>query len=96
MMEVTVYRGTRQEGMYLYVRSTQALEDVPEELLTQFGTPSEVVTFELTSERALARADAPAVMEAIEARGFYLQMPPSQADLEAELAAQLLKDRDRD
>jgi uncharacterized protein YcgL (UPF0745 family) len=64
--------------MYLYVDKQQGLGDLPETLLQTFGTPQSVMTLVLTPERALARADAAAVLDAIERQGFYLQMPPSE------------------
>ncbi|MDP6375373.1 MAG: YcgL domain-containing protein [Pseudomonadales bacterium] len=89
MIEVAVYKGSKREGMYLYVRATDELEQVSKELLAQFGTPVEVLKFELNARRQLAHADGAVVMAAIEEKGFYLQMPPTPAELEAELARQL-------
>ncbi len=73
-----VFRSPRREGMYLYVDKQQGIGDLPEPLLQTFGTPESVMTLVLTPERRLARADAAAVLEAIDAQGFYLQMPPSE------------------
>ncbi len=84
---VSVYRSNRREGMYLFVERGQSLEELPESLTTSFGTPEPVLDLVLTPERKLARASAPDVLEAIAEQGFYLQMPPSKEELEAELAA---------
>jgi uncharacterized protein YcgL (UPF0745 family) len=67
--------------MYLYVDKSRALADVPEELLERFGEPIEVMTLVLAPERKLARADVAEVLTSIEQRGFYLQMPPTPAEL---------------
>ncbi len=76
-----VYRSPRKEEMYLYVDKANGLQDVPEALLGQFGEPEEVMTIVLAPERKLARADVSEVLEKIEEQGFYLQMPPTAAEL---------------
>ena len=72
----TVYRSSRKEGMYLYVDKTEDLARVPEPLLKQFGKPQQAMTLVLHPERKLARVDVNKVLEALEAQGFFLQMPP--------------------
>jgi uncharacterized protein len=78
-----VFRSPRRAEMYLYVDKAQGLEAVPETLLAQFGEPEAVMTLLLTPERKLARASAGEVLAQIESRGFYLQMPPTEAELRA-------------
>jgi uncharacterized protein YcgL (UPF0745 family) len=76
-----VFRSTRRAEMYLYVDKASGLEEVPEFLLEQFGEPQPVMTLLLTPERKLARVRAADVLQQIDDRGFYLQMPPSEADI---------------
>ena len=76
-----VYRSPRKQEMYLYVDKANGLQDVPEALLGKFGEPEEVMTILLSAERKLARADVSEVLEKIEQQGFYLQMPPTAAEL---------------
>ena len=78
---IEIFRSPRKQEMYLYVDKARGLEDVPEPLLGQFGEPESVMTLLLTAERKLARANAQEVLEKIEAEGFYLQMPPTEAEL---------------
>lgn len=73
----TIYRSSKNEGMYLYVTKKDDLEPVPELLLKRFGKPEFAMHLQLTPERKLARADTDKVREAIMEQGFYLQMPPS-------------------
>lgn len=75
---VQVFRSARREGMYLIVDRARGLADVPEALLGQFGRAEPSLVFRLHAERRLAYAEAPAVLEAIERQGFYLQMPPAE------------------
>ncbi|MES2624208.1 MAG: YcgL domain-containing protein [Pseudomonadota bacterium] len=72
----TIYRSNREREMYIYVNRADGLSRLPEELLARLGTTSEVMTIKLTPDRKLARAKAPEVLAAIEAKGFYMQLPP--------------------
>jgi uncharacterized protein YcgL (UPF0745 family) len=76
-----VFRSSRQQEMYLYVEKSRGLDVVPDELLARFGTPTPVMVLLLTPERTLARADAGAVLASIARQGFYLQLPPTPAQL---------------
>jgi len=57
------------------------VEDVPDALLARFGELAPVMTVLLTPERKLARADVAVVLASIQDQGFYLQMPPTVAEL---------------
>lgn len=76
-----IFRSSRKEEMYLYVDKAHGLVDVPEVLMTQFGEPQAVMTLILDSQRKLARADTAEVLADIAEKGFYLQMPPTAAQL---------------
>lgn len=77
---IKVYRSARREGMYLYVRASDGLEGLPAELLAQFGRAEQAMILPLTPERRLARADAGAILRAIDERGYFLQLPPREED----------------
>jgi uncharacterized protein len=76
MRQVVVYRSSKVADLYLFVDQQEGLVHVPAPLLARFGKPIEALQIELTAERKLARSDAPAVLEAIAERGYYLQLPP--------------------
>ena len=76
-----IFRSSRKEEMYLYVDRERGITDVPEVLMKQFGEPESVMTLVLTPERKLARVDVTEVLAAIEQQGFFLQMPPTAAEL---------------
>ena len=76
-----VFRSPRREEMYLYVDQVRGLEDVPAELLQSFGEPEPVLALLLEPSRRLARVDAGEVLDSIEQRGYFLQMPPTPAEL---------------
>lgn len=78
MLLCSVYKGSTFDEMYLYVKKADGLDKVPEVLLSRFGDTKEVMSLLLTAERPLARVDVETVIEAIEAKGFFLQMPASK------------------
>lgn len=80
---IEIFRGSRKAEAYLYVDKAIGLAEVPESLLTQFGEAESVMTLVLDVDRKLARADATEVLENIRAQGYYLQMPPTMAQLMA-------------
>ena len=67
--------------MYLYVDKAKGLADVPVALMKRFGEPAKLMTLMLEPGRKLARADINEVMLEITHKGFYLQMPPTAAEL---------------
>ena len=75
-VDCRIYRCRKQEEMYLYVRSDIGPDELPEALLRQVGTLTEVMPLSLTAESRLARADVTRVLEKLEAEGYYLQLPP--------------------
>ena len=76
-----VYKGTKREGLYIYVNRVEGLGRVPDELLAKFGEASVALSFELTSRPALAKEDPKKVIEAIETNGYFLQLPPHETSI---------------
>jgi uncharacterized protein YcgL (UPF0745 family) len=76
-----IYRSPRRSEMYLYVDKTVGLEEVPADLLKRFGEPEPIMLVHLNGERRLARADADEVKAKVVEQGYYLQMPPTLAEL---------------
>lgn len=89
MLLCQILKSPRKAEMYLYVDKARGIEDVPDTLLATFGEPEAVMLLPLTPQKKLARADVNEVLAAIEAQGFYLQMPPTEAELRS-------RDRHRD
>lgn len=75
-MHCAIYRSSKKEGMYLYVREKDAFDDVPEALMKRMGKCELAMELELSADRPLAREDVETVMANLEQRGFHLQMPP--------------------
>lgn len=73
---ISVYRSSRREGMYLYMKRGNSFDQLPEALRQQFGKPAHAMDLVLTPDRKLARVDAVKVLESVADKGFFLQMPP--------------------
>ena len=82
---VKVYKTRRRLDMYLYVDHREDLDRVPEGLLERFGRPELALTLSLDPGRRLARANAVDVLSQIDASGYYLQMPPADGSVDAEV-----------
>lgn len=76
----SIFKSPRRDEMYLYVVKAEAMSRVPEALLDMFGAPRHVTDMLLAPERKLARADMARVLEDLDSKGYYLQMPPPRED----------------
>lgn len=76
----SVFKSSKKDEMYLYVDKAEQLNRVPDALKQMFGTPIHVFDMLITPEKELARVDTAQVLEDIEEKGFFLQMPPAKDD----------------
>lgn len=74
-MFCAIYRSSKKEGMYLYIKQRDQFEQLPQELLTIFGKPQFVMLFNLAGGKPLINANVDEVKQAISNKGYYLQMP---------------------
>ena len=76
-----IYRSPVKDELYLYVPKIKGLSLVPEALLAMFGQPQFAFSLLLTPERKLGKEDVNKVLEALQVKGYFLQLPPpSQED----------------
>ncbi|MFV5491940.1 YcgL domain-containing protein [Acinetobacter sp. ASP199] len=84
-MQVSIYKSSKKDEMYLYVtrpaeeneaETFDPLHVLGEAVRVAFGRATFVMHLELSETRKLARANVLHVMDSIETRGFFLQMPP--------------------
>lgn len=80
-MLCAVYKSRKKEGMYLYVPGKEAFDEVPEVLLSQFGTPQLVMLVALDKHDKLAGIDKNVLKNNLLVKGYYLQIPPKEKDL---------------
>lgn len=72
-----IYRSSRKDEMYLYLRERDNFDPVPDNLRRLFGRPVFVMALDLDPDRRLARVDAAQVAEQLQRAGYFLQLPPS-------------------
>ncbi|MGZ0715431.1 YcgL domain-containing protein [Pseudomonas palleroniana] len=90
----SIYRSPKRAGMYLYVLKSDALERVPEGLITVFGKPVHAFDLVLTPERKLQQEDIVQVLENLDKQGYHLQMPPAEDEYIEHLPEELLRRND--
>lgn len=80
-MKCVIFRCSKKDEMYLYVPhqddQVKLLAGLPDGLQQMTGRLEKVMELDLIPGRKLARANVQDVISAIEQKGFYLQMPPS-------------------
>ena len=73
-----IYRSERKAETYLYLAEGLAFEDLPDSLRQAFGAPGFVMRLEVGPGTRLARVDCSEVLRALEADGYFLQLPPTR------------------
>lgn len=69
-----VYKSTKLDGAYLYLKKNFNFEELPSKLMETFGEPKYVMTFLLTPEKKLAQVEAKEVLGKLEYNGYFLQL----------------------
>lgn len=82
-MHCDIYRSSKKDEMYLYVardEKNEKAEDpllvLPEPMRLAFGRATFVMSLVLDEQRKLARVNVLHVIDSIQTKGFFLQMPP--------------------
>ena len=86
IMYCSIYKSSKKDEMYLYIARpevnknetevTDPLAVMPDALRTAFGRATFVMDLELSESRKLARVNVLHVIDSIETKGFFIQMPP--------------------
>ena len=86
IMFCSIYKSSKKDEMYLYIARPEAteneaeavnpLEVLPEAMRVAFGRATFVMDLELTESRKLARVNVLHVIDSIETKGFFIQVPP--------------------
>ncbi|BCU64994.1 YcgL domain-containing protein [Acinetobacter bouvetii] len=83
-MHCSIYKSSKKDEMYLYVarpaeneaEDFNPLEVLAEPVRVAFGRATFVMHLELSEARTLARVNVMHVIDSLETKGFFLQMPP--------------------
>lgn len=78
-MQCFIYKSLKKDYLYLYIRQQDDFSTIPTALLASFGAMAYVMSLELTPERKLAREDSIKVMNSLQEKGFFVQLPPTKA-----------------
>lgn len=76
-MQCFIYKSSKKDGLYLYLDNKDDFSVIPGRLLKSFGRIEFVMELDITPERKLAREDANRVLESLQLKGFFVQMPPT-------------------
>ncbi len=74
-MQCFVYRSSKKEGLYVYLREKDTLDILPPPLRAEMGDAEFALAFELDGGRTLSSEDPKEVLENLNKRGFHVQMP---------------------
>jgi len=80
-MHCFIYKSLNKDYLYLYIKNQDDFSQVPEALLVMMGKLEFVMELELSSARKLASEDVGKVMECLEDKGYFVQMPRTDAVL---------------
>lgn len=90
-MLCAVYRSAKKDQTFLFIKQRDNFSDVPDALMSMFGTPTLVTIINLATKDKLALADIVTVKEKLVDQGYYLQLPPPQENLLDQHKEQLKK-----
>jgi len=86
-MQLTIYRSSVKDGLYVFVKSDTTLESLPMPVRKQLGAMAEkAMELDLEKGQKLSNSDAGEVLEAIEDQGFYVQMPRDTESIMAQIS----------
>lgn len=74
-----IYKGGKNQDTYVFLAELDGFDSLPDALRQALGPLTFVMELQLHPQRKLARCDATEVLNGLESRGFYLQMPPMDA-----------------
>ena len=69
-----IYRSNRKFDTYLYLVEKDDFSILPPDLLRVFGSPEFSFSFDLASDRKLAREETSEVLENLQEQGYHLQL----------------------
>ena len=84
---VSTYKSPKKAELYLFLPKESALDSLADELLVMFGEPKHIIDFDLTPDRKMPRCDAAQVYEALQTKGYFMQMPPTEVEKISDMPA---------
>ena len=69
-----IYRSSLKLDTYLYLPVKDDFSELPESLLKVFGVPEFSFSFDLSTDRKLAKEDTHSVVDNLQNQGYHLQL----------------------
>lgn len=79
-MLCAIYKSSKKEGAYLYLRGREQFSPVPDELKRLLGKLSLALIVDLSKQQSLSNADIHIVKKDLISKGYFLQLPPPPLD----------------
>ncbi len=76
-MQCYIYKSLKKADTYLYVRTRDGFDPVPDVLRNLLGRLQFVMELDLGARDSLANADPAEVIRLLDSQGYYLQLPPA-------------------
>lgn len=77
---VSTYKSPKKAELYLFIPKEAGLDTLADELLVMFGEPEHIIDFDLTPDRKMPRSNAPDIYNALQTKGYFMQMPPLEVE----------------
>lgn len=72
----SIYKGSKQDDMYLYIPVKDDFERIPKVVQDKMGRFVHVMDLHLTADFKLAKEDAATILANFDKLGYHIQMPP--------------------
>jgi len=77
-MDCTIYKGKRKPDYYIFMPSEMSTDELPTEIQGMLGELETVMQLDITLQTTLAQSDPAVVLDIIQEKGFFIQIPPDQ------------------
>jgi len=84
---VSTFKSPKKDELYLFIPKEPGLETLGDEILVMFGEPEHVIDFDLTPDKKMPRSNAAAIYEALQTKGYHIQMPPLEVEKISDMPA---------
>lgn len=90
-VQVSAFKTSKKNELYLFVPKQKdnqtALDKLSDELLVMFGEPEHIFDFALSESKSLPRSNPKEVLDSINNKGYYIQMPPGEVEKISDMPA---------
>lgn len=77
---VSTFKSPKKQELFLFIPKEPGLDGLADELLVMFGEPEHVIDFDLTPDKKMPRSNAAEIYEALQTKGYHIQMPPLEVE----------------